>query len=358
MLNRKRGFTLIEIMIALLLSSILMAGAVQVFTASKQSYRLNDNLARMQESGRFAMDLLGRELRMAGFMPCKLTGKVANTLNGGSNWNLNFFGGALVGFDGSASTFPSGIPATGSDPGDRVAGTDAVVVLRGGDENYSVTQHNPTSAQFKLNDNHTLVDNDVVLVCDGTNAAIFQVTNVNSSNVTVVHNTGTGSPGNCSKSIGGNGSCDDPSGLEAHAYGGDSQLIKFEANAYYIGVSRTGTSRSLYRMHYTATSNALSAEELVEGVENMQLVYGVDSDADNQIERYVSANDVSDWNRVLAARVAMLVHTPEEVADVADSTTYDLVGTSIGTSTSPSHASDRRLRYVFSSTVQVRNRGL
>ncbi|WP_018717328.1 PilW family protein [Arhodomonas aquaeolei] len=65
--SRERGLTLIELMIALVLGLMLSAGAVQLFIANKQSYRLQDALARVQENGRFAMQRLGRDVRMAGY---------------------------------------------------------------------------------------------------------------------------------------------------------------------------------------------------------------------------------------------------------------------------------------------------
>jgi hypothetical protein len=54
-----------------------------------------------------------------------------------------------MGYEGGISTFPTEFPAVGTSPGDRVVNTDAIVVLRGDDESYTITQQNPTSAQFK-----------------------------------------------------------------------------------------------------------------------------------------------------------------------------------------------------------------
>ncbi|MQM39532.1 hypothetical protein KBTX_03561 [wastewater metagenome] len=65
--RRQQGLTLIELMIALVLGLMLSAGAVQLFIANKQSYRLQDALARVQENGRFAVHRLSRDIRMAGY---------------------------------------------------------------------------------------------------------------------------------------------------------------------------------------------------------------------------------------------------------------------------------------------------
>jgi len=62
-----RGFTLVELMVALVISLLLMAGVIQVYLSSKQSYRLQDNVARIQESGRLATEILTRYIRLAGY---------------------------------------------------------------------------------------------------------------------------------------------------------------------------------------------------------------------------------------------------------------------------------------------------
>lgn len=65
--SRHRGFTLVELMVALVISLLLMAGVIQVYLSSKQSYRLQDNVARIQESGRLATEILTRYIRLAGY---------------------------------------------------------------------------------------------------------------------------------------------------------------------------------------------------------------------------------------------------------------------------------------------------
>ena len=63
----QNGFSLIELMIAMVLGLILIGGVVNVFLASSQTYRLQEAMFRVQESGRFALDIMLRDLRDAGF---------------------------------------------------------------------------------------------------------------------------------------------------------------------------------------------------------------------------------------------------------------------------------------------------
>jgi type IV pilus assembly protein PilW len=64
---RQRGVSLIELMIALVIGLILLGGLIQIYLSTKQSYNAQEQLARMQESGRFAMDVITRDLRRSGY---------------------------------------------------------------------------------------------------------------------------------------------------------------------------------------------------------------------------------------------------------------------------------------------------
>ena len=68
--GEQKGLTLVEILISMLISAFLLAGMIAVFINIKQTYRVQENLARMQESGSLALDLMGRDIRMLGYWGC------------------------------------------------------------------------------------------------------------------------------------------------------------------------------------------------------------------------------------------------------------------------------------------------
>lgn len=115
--------------------------------------------------------------------------------------------------------------------------------------------------------------NDILIVCDTDHATIFQVSNYNSSNVTVVHNTGTGPPGNCSKGLGFPTDCSSTNGNE-YQFGPNSQIARFDAADWYIGNNPRPEEggRSLYRRGLGSSATAL-IEEMVAGVTDMQITY-------------------------------------------------------------------------------------
>lgn len=89
---RQKGFTLVELMIAIVLGLLLMAGAMSVFMSTKQGYRLENGLSLMQATGRGTMDLLAREVMMAGFPQISEieTFMPALTTDGGGNSSDQF----------------------------------------------------------------------------------------------------------------------------------------------------------------------------------------------------------------------------------------------------------------------------
>jgi type IV pilus assembly protein PilW len=67
--GKQKGFTLVEIMVALTLSMVLIGGVIQIYISGKESYRVQKELARLQENQRIAMEFIQNDIRRAGFTP-------------------------------------------------------------------------------------------------------------------------------------------------------------------------------------------------------------------------------------------------------------------------------------------------
>lgn len=67
---KSRGFSLIELMISMLIGLIILNGVIQLAINSKRSYLDNQAISQIQENARFAVDILSRELRVAGYVGC------------------------------------------------------------------------------------------------------------------------------------------------------------------------------------------------------------------------------------------------------------------------------------------------
>jgi len=112
---------------------------------------------------------------------------------------------------------------------------------------------------------------------------------------------------------------------------------------------------SLYRVrHDMHPINNTQREELVEGVETLQVVYGEDTNGDQQPNIYRSANQVSDWKNIVSVRIGLLLRSPNDASEILQDTVYTLMGGIKFKST----MANKILRYSVSSTIKNRNRGL
>ena len=285
------GFSLVELMIAMTLGLLVVGATMSIFTTNKQAYRTTENLGRVQENGRTAFELMARDVREAGGNPCDKNLPVANVLNNAGTWWASA-GNGVQGYDNGA--------LAGS-----TAGTDAIEVSSGQGSGVTITTHNPTSAQFKVNTvNHNLNDSDIVMVCDFRQAAILQVTNASPGiNDTIVHNTGGGSvPGNCSKGLGFAVPMNCSATGTPYAYGPNSQIVKFTATQWYVN------NNILFRR--TLRNNAPQVEEVIDGVQDMQITYLLTGSAN-----YVAANAVpaGRWTDVVSVRVNLMLQSDDAI---------------------------------------------
>ena len=304
-----RGFTLIELMVAMLLGLIVIGGVVSVFIANLSSYDTNQALSEVQSGSRTAFELMARDIRDAGLTGCNNGEPIANVVNNSaSTWWANW-NNAVVGYDRTQTdpAIVSGMPA-------RTAGTDSLMLLGSANTGLSLAPASAsTAANFKLNETtSTLQTGDIIMVCDPNHATIVQITDYNNSNVTVVHDTGNKvSPGNCSKGMGYPTVC--TTNGNPYSFGPNSQVAALNAVDWYVGPSSIGSGTSLYRIivNPSATSSTpqATANEMVPNVTGLTLAYHQPPSAD-----FVSAAVVTNWSVVDAVKVTLQIQSSNKRA--------------------------------------------
>ncbi len=329
----QKGLTLVELMIAMVLSLVLVAGVTQIYISTKQTYRLTEAQSRIQENGRFALYVLSRDIRMADFWGCASSSSADITITN----NLDT---SSAGYDSDIHNFSDGVDGT-----EGAAGQPDSITIQGA-FNSGIVVETPyatlPSANIKISTGNGLKQGDIVLVSDCLSGDVFQISNNNpDSGGVVVHNTGSAtSPGNSNNLYA--GSCP---GVNAHClskvYKGDASIYKLGVKKFYIGTGAS-TEPALF-----VTENG-ETRELVEGVENMQILYGEDTDGDLTPNYYVDADAVTDMEQVVSVKVSLLLHSMEN--NVTSSNL--VVAYNGGTST----IANRRLGRVFSATINIRNR--
>jgi len=338
-LKHQHGISLVEVLVALVISLFLLAGIIQVYVGNKSSYTFSNSISRIQENGRYALETMAQDLRMAGFFGCAIFDPDDDAAMDSIVNNLNPNG---IGFNDGDHNFLENDLVEGTE-NDGLNGSDSITIR--GAEPGNVTVQPPygsVSAQIKVSEPHNLVEGDIVMVSNCRGADILQISNINQSNGTLVHNTGAGvepgnyNPDNC---IGGNAHC------LSQTYGADSSMFRFRTVTYSIAIGESGEP-ALWR-----SQNGVDAE-LVEGIGQMQLLYGVDTTDDDFPNQYMTSTELiasaNDWYDVMSIRLMLLVRSAAlQVVEAPQVITYN------GATTT---AADYRLRQVFSTTIALRNR--
>jgi len=359
--RRQGGVSLIELMISLLLSMLLIAGMVTVFGNNRVTYEFNQGLSRIQENARFSLDHIAYNARMAGYSGCLSEVAVYNNLsapdtfrddieNGIQGHNANGTAEGQTFVAGATDPAPSGnlgawTPALPAELNNRVIPGSDVLIVRGvaGAAHPLVTPFSD-SAQLFVADPHDFLNGEILVVTDCQKASIFQLTNSTAVGfgVNLVHsNSGTYTPGNAAPTWG-----------PEQDYGLGSEVARLQTHAFYVGRGASGrpTLFQLRLQPLSGTASGFAPEELVEGIETMQVRYGIDPDDDGAINNRVTADAVADWTRVLSVEVTLLARATDEYGPETDTVVYNVAGTQFNP------VNDRRLRQVFSTSIGVRNR--
>lgn len=313
--NRMTGLSLIELMIAMVLGLVIMAGVASIFSANSQINRSAQNVSRVQESARTVFEMIGRDLRETGVNACGRIPpeSVHNALNGAGGaglWWANWSGG-MIGYE--AGTALPGVLAIGTGVGGRVATSDVVHVMHGSPTIFQVVNHTSTTAPPVVNLGgatlNTLETGDIAIVCDFMMASIFQVTNNRAGTGNgLAHAAGALNPGNAVAGLGGNG--------VSYAYPPNAVVMRLESSTWFVGNNARPNSggRSLFRAvsRNAGGTTAPVAEEVVEGVSDLQVQYLLNG-------AYVDATAIAAnaWQNVTAARIQLTLQGTERESDGA-----------------------------------------
>jgi type IV pilus assembly protein PilW len=337
---RQHGMGLVELLVWMAISLLIISVIGVVYANTKQLTRVNDNVSRLQENGRFVVYLLDRDIRMAGFRGCNGNDasipylSVLNSVAYPYQFNI-----AIAGYHGTggawAPTLPTDISALTPAP---LVGTDVVTVrfIDGTGVPLTAAMSN-SSDDIQVAAGSTLTTGDVLLIADCSTYAIFNASDFNLGNGKLKHDTGGGtSPGNTTKDLG-------------NTFHTDASVYRLVTRTYYVAPSaRKPGTNALWSNSVPVYNGQAQPEEMVEGVDGLALSFGEDLDGDRAANRYVTANAVGTWNNVVSVKAQLLMATIRD-----NTTTAPQVYTFNGVSTTPT---DKRLRSVLSSVVTVRNR--
>jgi len=377
-MNRMRGLSLVELLVAITLGAIILGGAVSLFVNNRDTYKTTNELSRLQETARYALDMVVKDIRMSGYFGCadRLDTVTDNTgAAAGDLWNP---ANPIEGWEGdvAANYLPSNVVGNGfgsvvdnvaDNPG-ATDGDDGRVLALGGIVPDSITLRYLAGNMADLTGTAGVLDNRVT--ADALNGA--------TSTITV--DSATGYALNQVAAITDCGGSDvfqitaapTATTVQANAlsrgYNATSNpmIAPFVGVRYYIGANGRSPDPvndpypSLFRTVISPGGLAEAPQELFEGVESMQILFGVDTDADGAPNSYVRAGDAplnvaANWTNVVSVRLAIIVRTIDQVGREVDTSTYVLNDHDGVLRAQFNPVDDRRRRRVFTTTTMVRN---
>lgn len=303
-----RGFSLVEIMVALVISAFLVAGSLAVFMQGRNSARTSDAASRVQETLRYALDTIEPDVRMAGFLG--MTNRGDYVVNGGTPADPRTTEDALVtGNCGVNFTVDVARPVDASDAGYTLAcaGTtptaysDVLIVRRASARPAALSANN-----LQIQSNRVRAR----LFADGVRPAGFAA-----------------APG--------------------------SETYNVVVHAYYVSEIAAGADGlpqwALHRKVLDA-GPVIRDEEIIRGIQDLQVQFGIDRDGDNNVDAYVDPEAPGlAGSTVLAVRLWLLAVTEDQEQGYVNDADYELANQDHGS------FSDGRRRVVAMKTIQLRN---
>lgn len=256
-----KGITLVELLVAMALGVVLMAGVMQVFIGSNQTFGVVQAQTHMQENGRFAMEFIGRTIRHAGYDTDISFNAMTNTELKAERWpaTSEFTANAVVVGDNNGSSLP-----------DSKAGSDSLTLRFRGARDGSMQD------------------------CEGRDIAA------------------------------------------------DAMVV----TSFFV------TEDGQFRCS-TGGDVAASTATLVEGIDDLHITYGINTDLSepSQASSYVNADEVPDWSRIVAVKIALLASSSSETLDTS-AINYDFSDVGEG----DLNYQDGKARQKFVQTIGLRNK--
>jgi type IV pilus assembly protein PilW len=319
--------TLIELMVALAIGMFLMIGAMTVFMQGRTTFRITESVSRLQESARFALDTLEPDIRMAG------------------HWGLSNVGANILGRAGT--TVPAGVPTTCGNT--WVNDFERPVAATNGSTPWPWGGCAASTGAVATADTLVVrrVSEDPVLAGRTAGTLYVQSNRADKSQLFV----GTALP--------------------AAPAAATSQPFRVIANGYYVSTDNTSnlslpgnTVRSL-RMRTLIDGGAIQDREILPGVEDMQIQFGIDTSAPTTpgrgtIDRFVNPGDpiltsagfIANEGQILAVRLWLRLRAERPENGFVDNVAYQYADQNIAA------FGDAFRRVVVSKTIYLRNANL
>ncbi len=335
--RRQSGFSLLELMIALSIGLVAVAAVSAVLVSSSRIYRVSENRAQIQENARFSLSVLEQDVRQSGFMGCfnpvLYPKNLVNNVKDKAPWENNYQTW-IGGFEAGASSWSPVLEAKiGTATIKPLIGNDVLVVRMPASASVALSDTlTPKTEPLQVTNTKGFVKGNLAIVSDCSSADLFVIGTL-AADKKIVHAADANTT----------------SALSKIYHEGEATVTPVTTVSYFIAAASDGVAgnNALWRQ-----DGVSAPEEIVDGVENMQLEYGVDTAAvaDGLTNRFVTADNVG-TKIVTALKVSLLLRSPADNLALKKQV-FNFNGKPDQSGT------DKRLYTPFSTTIALRNRVL
>jgi len=324
--KRPSGMTLVELLVALTLGLLVIAGIGQIYTAAKRSYEIQSSMSRLQDVGRYAIETITRDIQRAGYWGLS---DMKTIINNNPGWFPN---GGIPYDPATYATCSTTDSSWGSMVQWRIFGLNDLIGPNG-------SSYACISSSWGQGDVLVVryADPAPPPACDPLDNHLYIRTWPYDASLSTV-----------------NPLCAAPSMP-------NTTVHRVVANAYYVRKNSPAQCNgtpipSLAREELTDNGVPKNSDlDLVAGVEDLQFQFGVDSDNDGSVNQYFNGHQINgapatpNWNQVVSVRVWVLVRSecPE--------TGYNPGGKTITLGDIAYNVSDHYRRQLYSTTVALRS---
>jgi hypothetical protein len=273
-IKQANGFSLLELLIAVFLGTLLLGVLLQSYLGAKKIYRTQSDLADLSENMRFADFILWQSITQAGFAGCRR----ASELDLINHVKDEKYAGLFFGVRGYDSVYlPSYLK------GDIVKGTDVIVIGKASSQVVSILENVAKGTDSILvEQNPTTESKHLLLISNCENADLFY------------------SKGRRKKEIVSNASL-------AHAYNKKNAEIRFfEEVTFFIKYPSDKKNRPIPGLYFCI--NRGRADELISNVSDMQVSYGINVSGSHQYLKAKKIVDLKLWDKILDVRIDLTMH--------------------------------------------------
>lgn len=323
--HKKNGFTVIELMVAAGLGIFLLGAMTKIFISNKQVVVSQNNVAKIQDDSKFAISKLVTHVSQAGYRGC-VSGTVTvaqgtKFINATPSSDYGNSTQSIQGYQGTGSSFSPSLDPYFSTVSPAPNSNMDILTVRGADPNSAIlltSTHQPTeSLQVSSTTGFGSKANGLITNC--TTSSLFQSQSNSVSSTHVIT----------------------PNGSLVTTYPAGSQVYNYNTITYYVG-----TDNILYQVYFGQTSQPLAYN-----VEKFSVMYGLATNPNTtDVTQYVFAPAVTDWTKVVAVRIGMVIKTNDlfTIGTVSSKYSYWFNGKQYT-------PNDTKLRKIYYTTIALRN---